>query len=120
MTRTIWGREPAVFWSLVATLVQALLLLFPWSDEVHGALNALTLAVAGVLTAGWVSVDAALPLLAGVFKAVLAVVLAFGVHVPDQVQVAILAVVSAVVSLLVRQQVTAQVPALDARASDRM
>lgn len=111
MTRTIWGREPAVFWSLVATLVQAVLLLFPWSDEVHGAVNAGVLALAGFLTAAWVSVDAALPALVGLIKAVFAVLLVFGWGVPDHVQVAILAIVGAAAAFWVRTQVTARVSA---------
>lgn len=109
--RTIWGREPAVFWSLVATLVQAVLLLFPWSDEVHGVVNAGVLALAGFLTAAWVSMDAALPALVGLIKAAFAVLLVFGLQVPDHVQVAVLAIVGAAAAFWVRTQVTASVGA---------
>ena len=107
--RSILGREPAVFWNMCASVVMAVLLLFPWSDEVHGVVNAAVLAVAGFATAAMVSVDAALPALAGVIKAVFAVLLAFGTDVPVSAQVAILAVVSAVGSFWVRQQVTSRV-----------
>jgi hypothetical protein len=107
--RKIFGREPAVFWALAATLVQALFLLVPWSDEVHGVVNAATLAAAGFLTAAWVSVDAALPALIGLLKAVFAVVLAFGVDFPDTTQVGILAVVTAIGAFFVRQNVEAKV-----------
>lgn len=107
----IVGREPAVFWAMVATLAQALLLLAPWSDEVHGALNAAILAAAGFATAAMVSVDSALPALAGVIKAVFAVVLAFGLSVPDNLQVGILAIVTAAGAFLVRQNVVAPVAA---------
>lgn len=111
MYKKILGREPAVFWTAVATAVNALLLLVPWSDEQHGAVNATVLLVAGVATALSVSAEAALPLLAGVIKAVFAVVLAFGLEVPAATQVAVLAVVSAGVAFFVRTQVTAPVPA---------
>lgn len=105
----ILGREPAVFWGLAATLVQALLLLFNLPEGVQGAANAATLAAAGFLTAAAVGVDAALPALVGLLKAVFALVLAFGVVLPDTTQVAILAVVTAVGAFFVRQNVVAKV-----------
>lgn len=107
----ILGREPAVFWAMAATLAQALFLLAPWSDEVHGVINAALLAAAGFLTAAYVSVDAALPALTGLLKAVFAVVLAFGVNLPDTTQVAILAIVTAAGAFLVRREVSAKVTA---------
>lgn len=100
------GREPAIFFSMLATLIQAILLLFPWSDETHGVVNAAVLAAAGLATAAYVSVDAVLPALVGLIKAVFAVVLAFGVHLPDTTQVAVLAIVSAAMAFLVRGSVT--------------
>lgn len=106
----ILGREPAVFWALAATLVQSLLLLLNLDTGVQGAANALTLALAGFLTAAAVGVDAALPALTGLIKAVFALVLAFGVDLPDTTQVAILAVVTAVGAFFVRQNVVAKVP----------
>lgn len=113
----ILGREPAVLWGLVATLAQAVLLLFNLDAGVQGAANAVLLAVAGFLTAASVSVDAALPALTGLLKAVFALVLAFGVDLPSATQVAILAVVTAVGAFFVRQNVSAKVqpklPVLD-------
>lgn len=105
----VLGREPAVFWGLVATLAQAVLLLFDLDAQVQGAANAVLLAVAGFLTAAAVSVDAALPALEGLLKAVFALILAMGVALPATTQVAILAVVTAVGAFFVRQQVTAKV-----------
>jgi hypothetical protein len=108
--RLILGREPAVFWAMVATLAQAVLLLIPGVDvEVQGAANAVILAVAGFLTAAWVSVDAALPALTGLIKAVFALILAFGVNLPESTQVGILAVVAGVFAFFERQNVTAKV-----------
>lgn len=107
--RRIWGREPAVFWAMVATLLQALLLLFPLTVQVQGAANAVILAVAGFATAAMVSVDAALPVLTGLIKAIFALVLALGLHLPDTTQVGILAVVTALGAFLVRANVTAKV-----------
>lgn len=108
--KTIFGREPAVFWGLVATLIQSVLLLFPVSEELHGALNAAVLAAAGLATAAMVNVDAVLPALTGLIKAVFAVVLAFGTPLSEGTQVAVLAVVTAVGAFFVRQNVVAKVP----------
>lgn len=108
--RLIWGREPAVFWAMVATLLQALLLLVPnVNATVHGAANAAILAAAGFLTAAWVAVDAMLPALTGLIKAIFALVLALGMNIPESTQVGILAVVAAVFAFLERQNVTAKV-----------
>jgi hypothetical protein len=107
--RMIFGREPAVFWGLVATLIQAVALLFPFTTEVQGTVNAVSLALAGFLTAAMVSVDSALPALVGLLKAVFALVLAFGVDLPDATQVGILAVVTAFGAFFVRQNVVAKV-----------
>lgn len=105
----ILGREPAVFWGLVATVAQALLLLLDLDPGVQGAANAVLLGIAGFLTAASVSVDAALPALTGLLKAAFALILALGVDLPSTTQVAILAVVTAVGAFFVRQQVVAKV-----------
>jgi hypothetical protein len=105
----ILGREPAVFFSMAATVVMAGLLLFPISEEVHGYVNAVVLALAGLLTAAFVSVDAAVPALTGLLKAVFALVLALGMDVPEATQVGILTLVTAVAAFFVRSQVVAKV-----------
>jgi hypothetical protein len=109
--KLIWGREPAVFWGLVATLLQAVALLLPLTTETQGAVNAATLALAGFLTAAMVSVDAALPALVGLMKALFAVLLALGTNVPESTQVGILALVTALGAFFVRQNVESKVPA---------
>lgn len=107
----IFGREPAVAFAMLATLLQALVLFFNLSPEMQSLVNAALLAAAGFATAATVSVDQALPALVGVIKAVFAVVLGFGVDVPSTTQVAVLAVVTALGAFFVRQQVTAPVAA---------
>jgi hypothetical protein len=109
--KLIWGREPAVFWNMVATFVMAVLLLFPVDEHLHGLLNAAALAAAGFATAAMVSVDVALPALTGLIKAVFAVVIAFGMNIPESTQVGILAIVAAAGAFFVRQQVVPKVAA---------
>lgn len=105
----IFGREPAVFWSLVAGLVLALLQLIPMPTAVNGALNAVTLAAAGLVTAAMVATDKVLPALVGLIQAVFALFLALGTPVAETTQTGILALVAAGAAFFVRGQVDAKV-----------
>lgn len=111
----ILGREPAVFWAMIAAVLQGASLLLGFDPQVQGLLNAALVAAAGFATAAMVSVDAALPALVGLTSAVLALVIGFGIGVPDTTQVAVMAVVTAVAAFWVRAQVVAPVPAIAAR-----
>lgn len=103
------GREPAVLWmALVTPLIQLVsALVFPLTDEQQGVLNALAAAVLGAVVAWKVSAEKALPLLAGLVQAVIAVGIAFGAEISPEVQSAILAIVAASVGFFVRTQVSA-------------
>lgn len=113
--RTIFGREPAVLWAAIAAVLQGASLLFGFDPQVQGLVNAALVALAGFATAAMVSVDAALPALVGLIKAVLALVIGFGIQIPDTTQVAIMAVVTGVAAFWVRGQVVATVPAVASR-----
>lgn len=107
-------REPAVIMALAAGLIQVLsAFLTHWTDEQQGTLNAAIALVAGLVTAGMVSLDKALPLLGGLVQAVFAVGLAYGWEVTPEAQSAVLALVSAVTGAFIRTQVTAKVPAVE-------
>lgn len=105
----IVGREPAVFWAMCAAVLQALSLYLPLTEGQQGLINALIVTAAGFATAVMVSADAALPALLAVTKAVIALLLGFGLHFPDAVQVASMALITAVGAFLVRQNVVAPV-----------
>jgi hypothetical protein len=108
MRMTFLGRDPAVAWSMIGSVLMALVaLLLPFDVELQGVANAVILAFAGFATAVMVQRDAALPALLGLLKAVFALLLALGMHLPDTTQVAILALVSAVAAFFVRTQVVA-------------
>lgn len=109
--KKILGREPAVFWSLVAAVQLALLQLWPMPHAVNGALNGVVLAGAGLATAAMVSVDKVLPALVGLVQAVFAVYLAFGTPVAETTQTGVLALLAAVAGFFVRQNVEAPVDA---------
>lgn len=110
MNRLI-GREPVMVVATVVAALQAVTLFFNWTPEVTGSVNAALVLIGGAVSAALVSVDAALPLLTGVGKAVLSVVMAFGVHVPDNIQVGVMALLTVLAGLAVRGAVVAPVPA---------
>lgn len=107
MTKKILGREPAVFFALVAGILLAVIKFVPFTPEVSGALNAVVLAGAGFATAATVSAERALPALVGLVQAVFAVFLAYGSPVPESTQTGILALIAAVAAFFVRQNVEA-------------
>lgn len=111
--RRVFGREPAVAFAMLVTLFQGVALFFNLTPEVQGYVNAALLAAGGFATAAVVSVDAALPALTGLIKAVFALVISLGMHVPDTTQVAVLAVVTALGAFFVRQNVVAPEPPVD-------
>jgi hypothetical protein len=107
------GREPVVTVSTVVALLIAVLPVFGWSTEVTGTVAGALVVLGGAVEAALVSVDRVLPLLVGVGKAVLAVVAAFGVHLPDNWVSAIMALLTVIAGLAVRQQVGAVEPPRD-------
>jgi hypothetical protein len=113
-----FSREPVVLvQGLIIPILLAVVMLFRWPADTVGVVDAALLAVGGVVAALGVSVDATLPLLGGLAKALLAVLLQFGVHVSEEWQTTILVVVSIAVAYVTRPQVTAKVQANYALAS---
>jgi hypothetical protein len=109
--RTIWGREPAVWLALFAALVQGVSgFFFNLTDDQQGVLNAVAVAFFGLVTALAVKGDALLPGLMGFIKAVLALGLAFGLHLDAAHQSVIMVIAGAIVTaFVVRPNVTAPV-----------
>ena len=107
----IMGREPAVFFGLIAGLALAIIQLANVTDPLAGALNAVVLAAAGLATAAVVDVDKVLPALIGLTTATFAVFLAYGSPVPENTQAGILALIAAGAAFFVRQNVVAPVSA---------
>jgi hypothetical protein len=108
--RTIFGREPAVFFETLVAVALGVLLTFRMEPTVLGYANAAVVAVGGFLTAAFVSAEKALPALIGVIKAAFALILGLGVALPVNLETGIIAIVSAIGAFYVRQQVDAPVP----------
>lgn len=105
---TIFNREPAQWLGLIAAAIQLLsALFFPLTIEQQGTLNAVAVAVFGIITAFAVSGEKAAPLVGGFLQSVLACALAFGVHLSPEMQSSTMAFVTAAVALFMRTQVIA-------------
>lgn len=107
----ILGREPALWLNFVAVLVYGAGLVFKLSTESQGILNGIAAGVAGLIIAGFVAADEWVPILVGLFKSVIALVISLGVELSPSVQVLIMTFVTALLALITRTQVTAAVAA---------
>jgi hypothetical protein len=108
----VFGREPAAWIALFAVLLQLLSsYLIHWGADVQGVVNAVIVALFGLWTAthlpDWR--DKILPALLGLAQAVFALVLAFGDNVSQTTQSQWMALITVLVGLFVRTQVTAPV-----------
>lgn len=107
------SREPvALVQALLVPILLALVLALPLGETLSGALNAVVLGIGGIVAAfGVQRWDAVLPLLGGLAKSVIALVLAFGIHLAENYQTLILSVLSIIVAYLTRPQVEAKATA---------
>jgi hypothetical protein len=108
--RTIFGREPAVFFEMLVAVALGVLTVWNPGEAVYAAGSAAAVALGGFLTAATVSAEKALPALIGVVKAVFALVVVLGVDLAPSLETGIIMVVSAVGMAFVRQNVTAPTP----------
>lgn len=113
MSGQLLGREPVMTVSTTVALLIAVLPVFGWSSATVGTVSAALVLLGGAVSAALVSVDRVLPPLVGVAKAVLAVVAAFGLHVPDNWVAALMAVLTIVGGFATRAQVGAAQPPTD-------
>lgn len=106
----IFGRDPVLIMALISSTIAVLSsFLLHLSDEQQGVLNACAVALFGFIAAAMLARDKAVPALVGLFKAVIAVAVAFGLHLTPEAQGLVLTLVAAAGALLVRPQVTAAV-----------
>lgn len=110
------SREPAVFVALLASIIQFLGDLFlPWNTGQIGELNAVVAALAGLVTALWVTHDGLAAALAGFVQAVLALAVGLGLGLTSAQQGVLMTVVTMVIGFFIRTQVTAPVDHLGNR-----
>lgn len=108
----IFGREPALWLTLVATLVR--LAAAHWINitaDQQAVLNAVAAALAGLFVASIVHRGQPAALL-GFISALLALAVGFGLNLTAEKQALIMSAVGAIVAMFVRTQVVAPVPAI--------
>jgi hypothetical protein len=105
-------REPALLWiSFLAPGVQLLAaFVFVASPSIQGVINVAAVAIAAAVTAYLVNAEDLVALLSGAVQAVLALVLAFGVHLDSVQQASIMAFAGLVIGVVVRDRVVAPSP----------
>lgn len=104
------ARDPVIYTNLVAVAVVAVsTFVLPLTADQQGVLNGLALAVAG-LWSGWKVSDGQLALGVSLFKALVAVGVAFGLHWTPEQQMVLVALVTGLGAAFVRTQVGAPVP----------
>ncbi len=107
------NREPAVLWiGLIAPTVAALAAFaFAADPALQGAINAAAVATAGAITAWLVRSDRLLPALTGAIQAMVALAVAFGAGWTSAQQAAVIVPLGMIAAIVVRDRVTAPVPA---------
>lgn len=105
-------REPvALIQALLVPILLAVVLALPLGGYLSGAMNAVITGVGGLVAAFRVEKwDGVLPILGGFAKSVIALILAFGIHLAENYQTLILSVLSIIIAYLTRPQVTAKAP----------
>lgn len=103
----IFHREPALILAFLASVVSlASTYLLGWSDLQQGLVNALAVALVGLLTAWSVKKDALAAAILGVAGAVIELAVSFGAHISSADQAILTSVVATGVAMFLRPVVT--------------
>lgn len=105
------NREPVAIWNaLVAPLLMAAAMLLPFNENGVGVIQAIILAVTGLVATTGIRTDGFFVALSGLAKALVAAFLTFGVPISEPVQTFILTAITIVGAFVVeRPQVEAKV-----------
>ena len=111
MSEVQFKREPALWLALIATAVQMVsAFVLPLTEGQQGVLNAVAVAIAGLITAVIVKSDQMVPAILAVLKALIALGLAFGWALSPEAQSTIMSFAAAAAAMFVRTQVDAPAP----------
>jgi hypothetical protein len=103
-----FGRDPALYLTLVATGVRLFAAFFVHlTGEQQAVLNAVATAVAGLLVAVIVRHDGQVAAILGVAQALIALAVGFGLNVSAENQAVIMSFIGAVAAAFIRTQVVA-------------
>jgi hypothetical protein len=111
-----FGRDPALYLTLVATDVRLFAAFFVHlTGEQQAVLNAVATAVAGLIVAVIVRHDGQVAAILGVAQALLALAVGFGLNISAGNQAVIMSFIGAVAAAFIRTQVVAPVAPTGAR-----
>jgi uncharacterized membrane protein YccC len=117
MGKRLFGRDPALWAALTASLISVLgSFVVHLSPDQEGALNGIVAAGLGITVWG-LTKDGGPALILGFIKALVVVAAAWHFHMPTDRQTVLMTVLSAAVAMFVRTQVGAPVPPPAATAS---
>lgn len=116
--RTIFGREPAVFFETLVAIVLGVLVTLNLPELAHAAAVAVVVALGGFATAATVSAERALPALVGLIKAAFALFIVLGANLDPTLETGIVLIVTAAGAFFVRQNVVAPTPPPAERRAD--
>lgn len=106
-----FGRDPVWYTNLFAVVVMAVASFgFDLTADQQGTLNAVALAVAGIVIAVQLRSESQLAMAVQLMKSLVALALAFGLHLNADQQFVLVSIVTAVGSGFLRTQVMAPVP----------
>lgn len=107
----LFKRDPALILTLLATMVRlASAFWLDWTIDQQSLVNAALAAVMGLIVAFVVKHDGQVAAFSGVFSALIALAIGFGLRVSPENQAIIMSVVGAVLAAFTRTQVTASAP----------
>lgn len=104
------GRDPVFTTQGTVALLLALTLFLNLTPTVQALVNAVIVTLGGVVAAWLVAAEKALPLLEGLAKAIIALIVGLGIDVPANIQAGVFAVLAVVTAYWMRGQVFAPVP----------
>jgi nicotinamide riboside transporter PnuC len=106
----LFGREPALWLGFVSsTIMFVSAFVIPLTPEQQGVLNAVVVAVFGLLTAWFVARDGLSSAVLGFIKAVLSLAIAFGLQLSPDKQSIVMTLATGLVAMFVRTQATAPI-----------
>lgn len=110
MNTKFWGRDPALFASLIATAIKVIsALVLPITDEQQAWINAVVAALIGLAIAVKVR-DGQVAAILGFAQAILSLAVGYGLSLSDIEQSLIMSLVGTGLALFTRTQVIAPVP----------
>lgn len=108
--RNPFNRDPVLTLNLIAALIYgASLIFFQLTPEVQGWLNAIAVLVVNLIAAGFVRAEEWVPIVTGLFKAIISLVIALGLNFSPEAQTAVMVLVTAALAFIARTQVVAPV-----------